>query len=200
MLRKKAKKYFRFGQALLKENLIDENQLELALAYQDKAHRRMKNKEIAPLGEVVVHLFNVSLERIEEVFFRYYLIDMIRDALLDLIMNDRRLQKLEIDYDAFLDDISIRLISYQRLKAESVFLKEEEGRIVFNYSECWDYKIQGTTKATITATNGRYISRNINFTYVIYKKIMNLEGDLGLIGLRTPIKTLYRNFKDASNG
>jgi hypothetical protein len=200
MLRKKAKKYFRFGQALLKENLIDEKQLELALAYQDKAHRRMKNKEIAPLGEVVVHLFNVSLERIEEVFFRYYLIDMIRDALLDLIMNDRRLQKLEIDYDAFLDDISIRLISYQRLKAESVFLKEEEGRIVFDYSECWDYKIQGTTKATITATNGRYVSHNINFTYVIYKKMMTLEGDLGLIGLRMPIKALYMNFKNSSNG
>ena len=157
----------------------------------------MKGREIAPLGEVVVHLFNVSLDRIEEVFFRYYLIDVIRDALLDLIVDDRQLKKLDIDYEAFIDDISIRLISYQRLKAESVFLKEEEGRIVFDYSECWDYKIQGTTKATIKAMDGQTISTNINFIYVMNKKVINLEGDLGIIGLRTPIKKMYMNSKGA---
>lgn len=197
MVQKKANKIFKIGQALLQEKLIDEKQLASALSYQDMERRRMKGREIAPLGDVVAHLFNVSLDRIEEAFFRYYLIDVIRDALLDLIVNDRQIKELEIDYDAFIDDISIHLISYQRFKAESVFLKEEEGRIVFDYSECWDYKIQGATKATIRAMDGQTISANIYFTYVINKKIMNLEGDLGMIGIRTPIKKMYMNFKGA---
>jgi len=195
MIQKKANKKFKIGQALLQEKLIDEKQLALALSYQDMERKRMKGREIAPLGEVVVHLFNLSLDRIEEVFFRYYLIDVIRDTLLELIINDRLLKKLEIDYDAFIDDISIRLISYQRLKAESVYLKEEEGRIVFDYSECWDYKIQGTTQATITAADGQTVSANVSFIYVINKKIMNLGGDIGMIGIRAPIKKMYLKFK-----
>jgi len=162
--------------------------------------KRMKGREIAPLGEVIVHLFNISLDKIEEVFFREYLIHVIRDALLDLILRDRLCTKDGMDFEAILDDIHIRLISYQRLKAESVFLKEEEGRIIFDYSECWDYKIQGSTEATIQAKDGQTIKSPVNFIYIINKKIMALAGDLGTMRLRGKLKKMYLKFQEDTSG
>lgn len=191
---KKANKRFRIGQALFKEGLIDEKQLELTLSFQKMERKRMKGREIAPLGEVVVHLFNVSLDKIEEVFFRDYLIYLIRDSLIDLIINDRILQKQEIDLNAVIDDIQIRLIKYQRLKAESVFLKEENGHIVFDYAECWDYKIQGATEALIRFVDGQSIKSPVNFIYIINKKIMSIAGDLSSMRLRSKLKKMYLKY------
>ncbi|HOC60527.1 MAG: hypothetical protein KBA28_10345 [Syntrophaceae bacterium] len=200
MAQKKTNTRFRIGNALLKEGLINEKQLELALSYQEMERKRMKGREIAPLGEVIVHLFNISLDKIEEVFFREYLIHVIRDALLDLILRDRLCTKDGMDFEAILDDIHIRLISYQRLKAESVFLKEEEGRIIFDYSECWDYKIQGSTEATIQAKDGQTIKSPVNFIYIINKKIMALAGDLGTMRLRGKLKKMYLKFQEDTSG
>jgi len=200
MAQKKTNTRFRIGNALLKEGLINEKQLELALSYQEMERKRMKGREIAPLGEVIVHLFNISMDKIEEVFFREYLIHVIRDALLDLILRDRLCTKDGMDFEAILDDIHIRLISYQRLKAESVFLKEEEGRIIFDYSECWDYKIQGSTEATIQAKDGQTIKSPVNFIYIINKKIMALAGDLGTMRLRGKLKKMYLKFQEDTSG
>lgn len=200
MAQKKTNTRFRIGNALLKEGLINEKQLELALSYQEMERKRMKGREIAPLGEVIVHLFNISLDKIEEVFFREYLIHVIRDALLDLILRDRLCTKDGMDFEAILDDIHIRLISYQRLKAESVFLKEEEGRIIFDYSECWDYKIQGSTEAIIQAKDGQTIKSPVNFIYIINKKIMALAGDLGTMRLRGKLKKMYLKFQENASG
>ena len=195
MILKKTNEKFLIGQSLLQEDIIDERQLQLALDFQREEFKKGLQQWITPLGNVITHLFHVPIELIEDVFFRYYLIDLIRDELLSIIIKDKVLQRKEINFDDFIDDIEIQLINYRRLKAETVYLREQNDKIVFESSECHDYRIQGLANAVIRMTDNKSVNTKVHFTYAVMIKYLHLEGELTEMGIRDSLVELYDNFK-----
>ena len=190
MILKKTNEKFLIGQALVKEGIINEKQLQAALDFQRDEFKKGLQQWITPLGNVINHLYHVPIEQIEDIFFRHYLIDLVRDELLSTIINDRFLRK-KINFEDFIDDIEIQLINYRRLKAETVYLREHGSRIVFESSECHDYRIQGLANAVIKITNNQSIDSKVHFTYTVMIKHLHLEGELAEMGIRETLAEIY---------
>lgn len=176
----------KFGWILLREGLIQRNQMENILNLKERHQDRL-------FGELASHYFDVPEDEIEDVFANHVLLPFFKNWFLDQVRKKVKIK--DADMDEFITHVEVTLSGFTRKIIRSTAFAQKDKHL-HCASKNVDLRISGTLAEIVihTSINETLVFRDVQFEFKRAHEEIALLNPHIFTEAKTRLTQLYKKY------